>query len=81
MNPYDPYTGSEYKRAKRNHYKTARACISCALFREGDFVAVEYFGARNPGTHWFKVAKSREALESDETSTHYPEHHLTDFVL
>lgn len=61
---------------KAKLYKTAQATISCALFREGDFVSVKFlFIGALDGIAWFEVSKD------GKTSTVYPEFHLTRFCL
>jgi len=65
------------QRDKRTLYKTARARISCARFKAGDFVSVLYFGIGANGTHWFLASKSGKANEAVAC----PQHHLTDFCL
>jgi len=70
--------------AKETLYKTARAVISCALFKAGDYVAVRYFARDVNGKAWFEV--SAEKFPSPVPplyfkSTFYPENHLTEFCL
>lgn len=59
-------------------YKTAKATVSCAEFKAGDIVSIEYdFVAK--GVIWYLI----KATEHGPTScvVAYPEHHLTEFCL
>jgi hypothetical protein len=59
---------------KARLYRTAKATISCALFKAGDYVSVEY-SRTHVGQHWFKVSKD------GKDHTYYPQSHLTEFCL
>lgn len=70
--------------SKATLYKTARATISCALFKAGDIVAVHYFNRDVNGNNWFEVSAEKFPASVPPLyfkSTFYPEHHLTEFCL
>lgn len=74
--------GMETSKAKL--YKTAKAVISCAKFKAGDYVAVRYFGLSPSGQHWFECATEKFPNPLPplwHKSVCYPEKHLTDFCL
>lgn len=59
---------------KQHLYRTARATVSCAAFKAGDFVPVEYYWTDEGGTDWYLI-------HIGGISTAYPAHHLTEFCL
>lgn len=61
------------------HYKTARATVSCAEFKAGDFVAVKFSHYGDNGTAWFEINRSQHG--PTRSTVAYPKHHLTDFCL
>lgn len=63
---------------KRYHYRTAYATISCAVFKKGDCVSVEYTGPNWQGTHFYNIKKSQHGDLPYVVA--YPEHHLERFV-
>jgi len=63
---------------KAHLWKTARAVISCARFRAGEFVSVAYYFTSERGVNWFLIHKTeRGSIEP----VAYPEHHLNEFCL
>jgi hypothetical protein len=63
---------------KQHLYKTARATVSCAEFKAGDYVTVEYMDTVN-GTEWYLI----KATEHGPTScvVAYAKHQLANFSL
>ena len=59
---------------KRALYRTARATISCVLFRAGDIVAVRFDRTDWQGTDWYEITGFASPI-------FYPSHHLTAFCL
>lgn len=63
---------------KAKLYKTAKAIVSCASFKAGEFVAVENPWKDNHDIIWFDIVKTETG---DCPRTAYPEHHLSQFCL
>ena len=63
---------------KEQLLKTAKATVSCAEFKAGDYVTVEYYATVN-GTVWYLI----KATENGPTDcvVAYPLHQLADFSL
>ncbi len=64
---------------KAQLYKTAKAAVSCAKFKAGEFVSVEWSHASTTGTNWFLITRTEHGQL--EYPVAYPEHHLSDFCL
>lgn len=65
---------------KESLYKTAKATISCAHFKEGEYVSLQYMGRHGlHGEHWYLINRSEKGPLSVEVA--YPAKHLTDFCL
>lgn len=62
---------------KAKLYSTAIASVSCAAFRAGTCVSVEFYWQDNNGVIWFLV----RSANNPENPVAYPEHHLSSFVL
>lgn len=60
-------------------YSTAKATVSCAEFKAGDYVNVEYYHTDAKGTVHFKITRSQHGPLANPVV--YPEHHLTNFCL
>jgi hypothetical protein len=56
---------------KQELYTTAKALISCANFKQGDFVSVKYYFTDEQGVDWYMC----------NAAVAYPENHLINFVI
>lgn len=55
---------------KAKLYKTAKALISCAYFRAGDYVAVKFYHRDTNGKNWFLVTASEQGKISASVAYH-----------
>jgi hypothetical protein len=81
---YNNLSREAMQEAKARLYKTARATISCALFKAGQIVAVRFFNHDVNGKAWFEVSPEKFPATVPPLyfkSTFYPENHLSEFVL
>lgn len=65
--------------SKAKLYKTAYATVSCAHFKAGDCVSVQYSSTDYKGTKWFLIHKTEHGKLPYPVA--YPEHHLNNFCL
>lgn len=64
---------------KETLYKTAKALISCAAFRAGEYVNVEFSHFGDNGYAWYYINQTEKGKL--QTTVAYPSNHLTDFCL
>ena len=60
-------------------YVTARATVSCAAFKAGEFVSVKFFQYGDNGEAWYLINRTENGPTANEVA--YPKSHLTDFCL
>lgn len=68
-----------YPSNKPKRYKTAKATISCAMFKAGQYVSVEFSHWGDHGRAWYLIRKSETGPLAQVVA--YPANHLTDFCL
>jgi hypothetical protein len=60
-------------------YVTAKATVSCAAFKAGEYVSVKFFHHGDNGEAWYLINRSENGPLANEVA--YPASHLTDFCL
>ena len=60
-------------------YVTAKAVVSCAQFKAGEFVSVKFFHRGDNGEAWYLIDRSQNGPLP--FSVAYPKSHLTEFCL
>lgn len=64
---------------KETMYVTAKAVVSCAHFKAGEFVGVKFYGFDDEGQAWYLIDRSQNGPLSQVVA--YPAKHLTQFCL
>lgn len=64
---------------KAPFWKTAYATVSCAEFKAGDCVAVEYRFTSDTGVDWYAINRTQHG--PTRVTVMYPGHHLDRFCL
>jgi len=64
---------------KESFYKTAKALISCAQFKAGEFVSVKFSHHGDNGEAWYLINRSEKGMLDHEIA--YPAKHLAEFCL
>lgn len=64
---------------RASRYTTAKATVSCAAFRAGEYVSVKFSHFGNNGIAWFLINRSQNGPLAQVVA--YPENHLTQFCL
>lgn len=65
--------------AKETLYVTAKALVSCAAFKAGEYVSVKFFHFGDNGEAWYLITKSQNGSLAQAVA--YPASHLTQFCL
>lgn len=64
---------------KETMFVTAKATVSCAQFKAGEFVSVKFFHFGDNGEAWYLINRSQNGPLSNEVA--YPARHLAEFCL